>query len=111
MNPGTLPGRRVTRFLSSALAISMAGTSYASTIVVTRTSDDNGAICDAAGCSLRAAINVAQSGDEIVFSPNLPYPVTIRLESTMSITKNLSIRHGSRGAVTLDARPINPANT
>lgn len=110
MKPGPFLSRRATRLIVGVLAIAVSGFAQATTIVVTRSNDDDGSRCDATGCTLRAAIQAAQSGDEIVFSADLPYPVVIRLDSALAVSRNLAIRHAVRGAVTLDGRPSDPAN-
>lgn len=111
MNPGNPFDRSAPRRWMHALAIGALGSTAAAqagTLVVTNTGDDANTACNTETCNLRAAILAAQNGDEIVFSPNLPYPVTIRLASALDIGKNLVIRHPVRGAVTLDARPGDP---
>lgn len=108
------PGRRGpgrTALASAALA-ALAGfpATHAATLVVNNSGDDGNPTCDSQTCNLRAAIQAANSGDEIVFSPNLPYPLTIRLAAALGIGKNLVIQHPQPGAVTLDAGAGQPGH-
>jgi CSLREA domain-containing protein len=103
--PSSTGRRRAALVLGCALAATLPG-AKAATWTVTTAEDDDGALCDVARCSLRAAIARAENADTIDFSPALAYPLTIHLTQPLVVAgKELSIRHPSRGQVTLDARP------
>ena len=64
---------------------------FASTLVVTKTTDTADGICDG-DCSLREAVVAANSGDTIIFSTLFDIPQTIALiNGQIVITKDLTI--------------------
>ncbi|MCR6702742.1 MAG: CSLREA domain-containing protein [Dokdonella sp.] len=94
--PSSTGRRRAALVLGCALASTLPG-AQAATWTVTTAEDDDGALCDVARCSLRAAIARAENADTIDFSPALAYPLTIHLTQPLVVAgKELSIRHPSR---------------
>ena len=78
------------------------------TLIVTKTADTNDSVCDA-DCSLREAIAVAASGDEIQFaSPLFDSPQTINITINLIITRPLTIT--GKGANLLTISNISPRN-
>jgi CSLREA domain-containing protein len=63
----------------------------AATLTVTKVADTNDAVCNA-DCSLREAVAVAQSGDEITFQPALAGgTITLALDSITISNKSITI--------------------
>jgi len=80
-----------------------AGGARAATWTVTKTQDTNDGVCSA-DCSLREAVDVANSGDTIVFSTLFNSPQTLTLTNgVIGLNKDLTIDGPGADLLTIDA--------
>lgn len=70
----------------------------ATTWTVTKTTNSNDGSCDAQDCSLREAVAAADSGDAVVFNPNLGGQTFTLGGSHLVVTKRITMTDSWRGA-------------